>query len=230
MLDDLEAVVDSANAFRDRPAGQLRLTIPPGVQTYLIGPLLARFVAQYPEIVIEISVDATMTDIVAGRYDAGIRFGKRIARDMVAVRISDKIRHVVVASPDFLARHPRLETPEDLLSQNCIRMRFPSGAFLPWHFAVDGQIVELEVDGSVIVNEPELLVRAALDGIGLLYMVENYVQPMVSAGQLIAVLEKWMPPPSDSFFLYYPSRRQNPASLQALIDFLRGSLKSNPKS
>ncbi len=230
LLDDFEAVVDSANAFRDRPAGQLRLTLPPGVQTYLIGPVLARFTTQYPEIVIEISVDATMTDIVADRYDAGIRFGKRIARDMIAVRISDKIRQVVVASPDYLARHPQPQTPEDLLSHNCIRMRFPSGAFLPWLFAVEGQIVQLEVEGSVIVNEPELLVRAALDGIGLLYMVEDYVRPMMSAQRLIAMLEKWMPPPSDAFFLYYPSRRQNPAPLQALIDFLRTNLKTNARS
>jgi len=196
----------------------------------LIGPVLARFTTQYPEIVIEISVDATMTDIVADRYDAGIRFGKRIARDMIAVRISDKIRQVVVASPDYLARHPQPQTPEDLLSHNCIRMRFPSGAFLPWLFAVEGQIVQLEVEGSVIVNEPELLVRAALDGIGLLYMVEDYVRPMMSAQRLIAMLEKWMPPPSDAFFLYYPSRRQNPAPLQALIDFLRTNLKTNARS
>ena len=109
-------------------------------------------------------------------------------------------------------------------------MRFPSGTFLPWQFAVEGPIVELTVDGSVIVNEPELLVRAALDGIGLLYMIEDYVGPMISAGRLIAVLEKWMPPPSDAFFLYYPSRRQNPGPLQALIDFLRTNLKTNAKS
>jgi DNA-binding transcriptional LysR family regulator len=229
LLDDFATVVDSANAFRDRPVGQLRLTVPPGVETYLIGPTLARFLTQYPEIVIEISVDPTMTDIVAGRYDAGIRFGKRIARDMIAVRISDEIRHVVVASPHYLARHPQPQSPQDLLSHNCIRMRFPSRAFLPWQFAVEGEIVELEVNGSVIVNEPELLVRAALEGVGLLYMVEDYVRPMISAGRLIPVLEKWMPPPTDAFFLYYPSRRQNPAPLQALIDFLRTSLKRNAK-
>jgi DNA-binding transcriptional LysR family regulator len=230
LLVDFEAVVDSANDFRDRPAGQLRFTIPPGVQTYLIGPVLARFLTQYPEIVIEISVDASMTDIVASRYDAGIRFGKRLAKDMISVRISDKIRHIVVASPDYLARHPQPRTPQDLLSHNCIRMRFPSGTFLPWQFAIEGQIVELEVSGSVTANEPELLVCAALDGIGLLYMVEDYVGPMISEGRLIAVLEKWMPPPSDAFFLYYPSRRQNPAPLQALIDFLRANLKTNAKS
>jgi DNA-binding transcriptional LysR family regulator len=230
LLDEFAAVVDSANAFRDRPAGHLRVTVPPGVTTYLIGPMLARFLTQYPEIVIEISVDATITDLVAARYDAGIRFSKRIARDMIAVRISNDIRFVVVASSDYLAQHRPLEKPQDLLLHNCIRTRFPSGAFLPWQFAVKGQILELEVGGSLIVNEPELLVRAALDGVGLLYMVENYVEPMISAGRLVPVLEKWMPPPSDGFFLYYPSRRQNPASLQALIDFLRTNLKTNTMS
>jgi DNA-binding transcriptional LysR family regulator len=148
---------------------------------------------------------------------------------MIAVRISDAIRHVVVASPDYLARHPQPESPQGLLSHNCIRMRFPSGAFLPWQFAVEGEIVELEVNGSVIVNEPELLVRAALEGVGLLYMVEDYVRPMISKGRLTPVLEKWMPPPTDPFFLYYPSRRQNPAPLQALIDFLRTNLNKNAK-
>jgi DNA-binding transcriptional LysR family regulator len=230
LFDEFAAVVDSANAFRDRPAGHLRLTVPPPAASHLIAPLLARFLAQYPDIGLEISVDSTLTDIVAGRYDAGIRPGKRVARDMIAVRITEEIRHLVVASPDYLARHPKPQKPDDLLSHNCIRMRFPSGAFLPWQFAVNGQIVEIEVGGSLIVNESEIAVRAALDGIGVLCELEGYLRPMISAGRLVPVLEKWMPPPSDPLFLYYPSRRQNPASLQALIDFLRTNLKMNARS
>lgn len=227
LLDDFVAAVDSVNAFRDRPAGQLRLTVPPPVASFVLAPLLARFLAQFPEIVIEVSVDGAMTDIVAGRYDAGIRLGNRIARDMIAVRITDDLRFVVVASPDYLARHPRPETPQDLQAHNCVRTRFPSGALPPWRFAVEGKILEFEVEGSVIANEPELLVRAALDGIGALYMLEDYVAPMISAGRLVPLLETWMPPPSEGFFLYYPSRRQNPASLRALIDFLRANLKAS---
>jgi len=230
LFDEFAAVVDSANAFRDRPAGHLRLTVPPPAASHLIAPLLARFLTQYPDIALEISVDPTLTDIVAGRYDAGIRAGKRIARDMIAVRVADEMRHLVVASPDYLARQPEPQKPEDLLSHNCIRVRFPSGAFLPWQFAVDGQIVELEVGGSLIVNEAEISVRAALDGVGVLFGWEGYIRPMISTGRLVPVLEKWMPPPSDPLFLYYPSRRQNPASLQALIDFLRTNLKTNARS
>jgi DNA-binding transcriptional LysR family regulator len=173
---------------------------------------------------------ASDLDVTATNHQSPSVFGKRIARDMIAVRISDEIRHVVVESPDYLVRHPHPQTPQDLLSHNCIRMRFPSGAFLPWQFAVKGQIVELEVNGSVIVNEPELLVRAAIDGIGLLYMIEDYVAPMICAGKLISVLDKWMPPPADASFLYYPSRQQNPAPLRALIDFLRTNLKTNARS
>lgn len=230
LLDDFTAVVDYANAFRDRPAGHLRISVPPGAASYLVGPLLGRFHTQYPEIAIEIWVDSTLTDIVAGRYDAGVCVGNRVARDMIAVRISDEIRHVVVASPEYLARHPQPQRPEELLSHNCIRLRFPSGQFLPWRFAVKGEIVELAVEGSLIINEAEMSVRTALEGVGVLFSNDSFVQPMISRGRLVPLLEKWMPPPSDAYFLYYPSRRQNTAALQALIDYLRTNLKTNAKA
>jgi DNA-binding transcriptional LysR family regulator len=227
LLEDFAAVVDSVNAFRDRPAGHVRLTVPPPVASFVLAPLLARFHAQYPEIIIEISVDTALTDIVAGRFDAGIHIGNRVARDMIAVRITEDRHFVVVASPDYLARHPRPETPHDLQAHDCIRVRFAGGIFLPWRFAVESKIVEVDVEGSVIANQTEILIRAGLDGIGLLYIDKNYILPMISAGQLVPLLETWMPPPSDGFFLYYPSRRQNPAALQALIDFLRANLKAS---
>jgi DNA-binding transcriptional LysR family regulator len=230
LFDEFAAVVDSANAFRDRPVGHLRLTVPPPAASHLIAPLLTRFLAQYPDIALEISVDSTLTDIVAGRYDAGIRAGRRVARDMIAVRVADELRHVVVASPEYLKRHPEPQKPEDLLSHNCIRMRFPSGAFLPWQFSIDGEIVEIEVGGSLILNDAEISVHAALDGAGVLFVWEGYVRPLIAAKRLTPVLEEWLPPPSDPLFLYYPSRRQNPASLQALIDFLRSNLKTTARS
>jgi DNA-binding transcriptional LysR family regulator len=226
LLDDFEAAVESLNTFRDNPAGRLRITVPPPVASFVIAPLLARFVARYPDIVLEISVDSTMVDIVPGRFDAGIRVGRRVARDMIAVRITGDIRSIVVASPDYLARHPVPRTPADLEAHNCIRVRFPSGEFSPWEFAKDGERLELEVDGSVIVNEAELAIRAALDGIGVLAILDDYVAPMIADGRLVQLLTDWMPPPSDGFFLYYPSRRQNPAALQVLIDFLRSNLKA----
>jgi DNA-binding transcriptional LysR family regulator len=226
LFDEFEAAVDSVNAFRDRPAGQLRITVPPPVASFVVAPLLARFMAQYPEIVLEVSAEPALTDIVAGRYDAGIRLGHRVARDMIAVRVTDDLRVVVVASPDYLARHPRPVKPQDLHTHNCIRLRFPSGAFLPWRFAIEGNVVEIEVEGSLVANEASLLVQAALGGSGVLYVLEEFAAPMIATGQLVPLLEAWIPPPSEGFFLYYPSRRQNLASLRALISFLRANLKA----
>src|SRR5262245_3045423 len=164
LLDEFEAAVDSVNAFRERPAGQLRITVPPPVAMFVLAPLLPRFLAQYPEITLDISVDPLLTDIVAGRYDAGVRLGHRIARDMIAVRITDDLRMNVVASPNYLARHARPETPLDLQAHNCIRLRFPSGAFLPWRFSIEGKTLELDVKGSLIANDADLLVHVALNG------------------------------------------------------------------
>ena len=226
LLDDFAAVVDSVNAFRNKPAGHLRLTVPPPVGSFFLAPLIARFHAQYPDVVLEISVDAHPVDIIANRFDAGIRPSKRVARDMIAVRITDDLRHVVVASPDYLSRCSAPETPHNLQAHNCLRLRFPNGVFLPWQFLVDNKVIEFEVTGTVITEHPEILIRSALDGIGLLYMEEDNLTPLIASGRLVPVLRDWMPPPTDGFFLYYPSRRQNPAPLEALVDFLRANLKA----
>jgi DNA-binding transcriptional LysR family regulator len=225
LLDGFDAAIESVNAFRDRPAGHLRLTVPPPVAKFTLAPILARFLAKYPEITIEISVDTGMTDIVAGRFDAGFRRGNVIARDMIAVRVTDDMRQVAVASPDYVARHGRPRVPADLHAHNCIRFRLPGNGFIPWEFVVDGKLVEFDVGGSVIVNEPELLIRTALAGIGVVYIIEEYVAPMIADGRLIAVLDDFVLPRMSGFFLFYPSRRQNPAALQALIDFLRTNLR-----
>jgi DNA-binding transcriptional LysR family regulator len=230
LFDEFEAAVDSVNAFRDRPAGQLRITVPPPVASFVLAPLLARFMAQYPEIVLEVSADPALTVVVVGRYDAGICLGHRVARDMIAVRVTDDLRFVVIASPDYLARHPRPAKPQDLHAHNCIRLRFPSGAFAPWRFAIGGKVVEIEVEGSLIASEAGLLVQAALGGAGVLYVLEEFAAPMIATGQLVPLLETWIPTPSEGFFLYYPSRRQNPASLRALVDFLRTNLKARTGS
>src|SRR5215813_6563840 len=132
LLDGFDAAIESVNAFRDRPAGHLRLTVPPPVAKFTLAPILARFLAKYPEITLEISVDAGMVDIVAGRFDAGFRRGNVIARDMIAVRVTDDMRQVAVASPDYIARHGRPRVPADLQAHNCIRFRLPGGGFIPW--------------------------------------------------------------------------------------------------
>ncbi len=229
LLDGFEDAVESVNASRDRPAGNVRLTVPPPAAHLLLAPLLARFLEQYPEIVVEISADAVLRDVVAGHFDAGIRSGRRIARDMIAVRIMDDVEHVVVASPDYIARHPRPQGPQDLQKHNCIRLRFPDGRFLPWRFSVEGKTCEFEVEGPLIVNDDALAICAALDGIGLFFAMTDRVAPLVAEGRLVTVLDDWMPPADESFYLYYPSGRKTPAALKALIEFLRNNFKSQDR-
>ena len=216
---------NSINAFRDKPAGLLRLTVPPPVATLMLAPLLARFLAQYPTIELEISVDAALTDIVAGRFDAGMRAGERLERDMIALRIGKEMEGVIVAAPDYLARHPRPTTPQDLEAHNCIRLRFPSGVIVPWQFEKKGKKVELVAEGSLTINDPELAMRAARDGVGVLYTGVGYAASEIKAGRLVPLLEDWRLP-SAAIFLYFPSRRQVPAPLQAFIDFLTENLRA----
>lgn len=230
LLADFDAAIDSLNDFRDTPSGTLRLTMPSVVATWVVAPMLPQFLAQYPEIKMEIVITNRMIDIVAERFDAGIRLGNRIERDMIAVRVSDDLQYAVVAAPDYLLRHPRPEKPQDLQSHNCIRFRFPNGAFLPWKFNIAGNAAEVAVDGSLIVNEPNLAIGAVRNCIGLFYGPFNYLKPLIEEGQLVRVLEQWMPAPSDGFSLFYPSRRQNPAALQALIEFLRRNLSAKERA
>jgi DNA-binding transcriptional LysR family regulator len=230
LLDGFDAAIESVNAFRDRPAGHLRITVPPPVARFVLAPVLARFLDQYPEIAIEIAVESGLTDIVAGRFDAGIRPGQRIARDMIAVRVTDDMRLVAVASPDYLERRGRPASPADLQAHNCIRIRLPSGDFVPWRFVVDGKTVEFDVEGSLIVSDTDLAVRAAIAGIGVLYTIEDYVAPMLADGRLVYAMPEATVPHLDGFYLYYPSRRQNPAALQALIEFLRTNLRESVRA
>jgi DNA-binding transcriptional LysR family regulator len=229
VLHDYETALESVNDFRDIPCGGLRLTVPPPAAESLLAPVLAVFLERYPDIRIEISADAARRDIVAERFDAGIRFGQRVERDMVALRISDDVRQSVVASPAYLARHPSPERPQDLRAHNCIRLRMPNGATWPWEFRQKGKRVEIAVEGSAIVNDPVLALRLAADGMGVLYMLESYAAPFLADGKLVRLLEDFMPPP-DAYYLYYPSRRQNPAALQVLIDFFKANLKTTARA
>src|SRR5258705_2386159 len=145
---------------------------------------------------------------------------------MVAVRISEEMRQLVVASPAYLARHTAPEKPQDLRAHNCIRLRFPSGVIFPWAFQKKGKRMEVAVEGSAILDDPVLAMRLAADGIGVLYLLESYLAPYLAAGKLVPILEDWMPPP-DAYYLYYPSRRQNPAALQVLIDLFKANLKTS---
>ena len=226
LLNGFDAAIKSVNAFRERPAGHLRLVMPPPVAKFVLAPVIARFLDRYPEIVIETTVDSGLTDIVAGRYDAGFRRGNLVARDMVAMRVTNDMRYRVVASPEYLARQGRPETPEDLHAHNCIRYRLPGGALIPWVFVARGKMIEFDVEGSfVVLNDPELVISAALEGVGVAYLYEEYVASLVADGRLVSLLENSALPTTDGFFLFYPSRRHNSAALRALIEFLRTELR-----
>ena len=220
VIDDYEAAIDSLNEFRDKPAGLLRLTVaPPAAQTVL-APLLAKFLAQYPDIKLEISIDSANIDIVAQQFDAGIRAGDRVDRDMIAVKVTDGWRSALVGAPAYLARRGTPRAPEDLGGHNCIRLRVASGAILPWRFQKDGKSFDIPVSGSLILNDASLMSPALLDGVGLAQLPRAYVTAGIADGRLVSLLEEWQPSGAP-FALYYSSRRQTPAALQALIDFLR---------
>jgi DNA-binding transcriptional LysR family regulator len=223
VLDDYQEALESINDFRDKPAGTLRLTVAPPAADFVLAPAMSRFLSLYPEISLDISVDSALTDIVAGRFDAGIRSGDRLERDMIAARVSDTMPMVVAAAPAYLARRGAPKTPQDLASHDCLRARLPSGAPFPWRFRMKRRTVEVHVDGRLTVNSPELLLKAVIDAMGLAQMPLPYVAPEVAAGRLVTVLDEWAPPPLDGFFLYYPSRRHNRAALKALVDFLRAA-------
>jgi DNA-binding transcriptional LysR family regulator len=219
-LEGFEAAVESINVFRDKPAGHLRLTVPRPAAKTVIEPILAEFLAAYPAVSLEIITDSALTDIVRNRFDAGIRPGHRVEQDMIALRVGEDARPTVVASPDYLRRHPRPETPRDLQAHNCIRQRFASGALAPWTFEKRGKTVEVAVKGSLIVSDGDLAMRAAVDGVGIARLPTTSVASFVAQKRLQPLLDDWQPR-SVGFFLYYPSRRQTPAALQALVDFLK---------
>lgn len=221
LLDEFDSLLDSVNEYRDRPVGSLRIIVPPIVATSVIAPLLSRFLSEYPDIRMEIVVSNKPTDIVAERFDAGVRLGEKLEHDMIALKISPNLQHVVVASPAYLAQHPAPQTPEDLMRHSLIRYRLASGSFLPWKFTVDGKTMEFDGAAALIVNEPNLALAATIDGIGLYYGPTERLREAIEQGQLVQLLKDWMPVPTDAFYLFYPSRRQNPAALQVLIEFLR---------
>jgi DNA-binding transcriptional LysR family regulator len=223
VLDEYQAALESLNDFRSKPAGTLRLTVPPPAAEFVLAPVVARFLKEYPEISLDISVDGVLRDIVAERFDAGIRAGERIARDMIALRIGDPMQVVVAAAPAYLAQRGTPKTPKDLEKHNCIRIRFPSGMILPWRFGTKRRSLEVQVDGSLIVNDEILATKAVSDGLGLMQFPHEYFAPGLAEGRLVTVLDDWAPPPFEGFYLYYPSRRQIRPPLKVFIDFLRNA-------
>lgn len=228
LLDEYQDALESLNEFRSKPAGGLRLTVPPPAADFVLAPIIAGFLAEYPEITVDLSIDRAFVDIVEARFDAGIRPGRRVARDMIAVRISDEMPFVVVAAPAYLAKHGTPRTPDALTEHACIRFRLPGGAFVPWRFTKKRQAFEVQVDGPLSANEPGVAIAATIDGAGLIQIPLPYVAADLAAGRLVSVLEDWPSPPVDSLFLYYSSRRQMRPPLKALVEFLREAYRTAP--
>jgi DNA-binding transcriptional LysR family regulator len=217
----VDDALDAMNSFRDNPRGTLRLSIVRAAAISIIGPLVPAFLREYPDLELEIITDDSEADIVSERIDAGIRLGEFIEKDMVAVRLYDEYRMVTVASPDYLASHPPVATPEDLRAHNCIRRRWTKdGAIHPWEFECKGRRSQVVVGGSFVVNDPYLILEAAIDGVGIANLPEMAVTAPIAEGRLVPLLEDHAAKMS-GLFLYYSSRRQVPAPLQAFIAFMR---------
>jgi DNA-binding transcriptional LysR family regulator len=218
-LRDLEAAVLSVAAREGAPSGRLRINSSRLAALHHLAPLIGPFTQSYPEISLDIVIDDTLIDIVAGGFDAGIRLGESLDRDMIAIPLGGPLRLVAVASPDYCARHGRPQTPHDLLEHRGLNTRWPTdGSPYRWEFERNGQELEIAVPGQVISNEAEMLVRAACDGAGIAYVPEPLVAGLIASGKLIHLLADWSPP-FPGFHLYYPSRRQMLPALRAFIDF-----------
>lgn len=220
-FEEIEAEVAALADLRDRPAGTIRITAGEHPAVSVLQPALRKLLPLYPDIQVEIFVDYGLTDIVAQGYDAGVRLGEQVAKDMVAVRISPDIRMAVVASPAYLRKHSAPRAPHDLAAHHCINIRLPTyGGLFVWEFENDGRDVKVRVEGQIIVNNIALRLASALDGLGLAYMPEDQVLPAIKARRLVRVLDDWCPPFS-GYHLYYPSRRQHSAAFSLMLEALR---------
>jgi DNA-binding transcriptional LysR family regulator len=219
-LSDVRAALGKLAGMRGRPAGRVRLIVSPLAASSVLGPKLGEFARTYPDVVLDITTDESRVDLVASGYDAGIHYGEFIEQDMVAVRVSPDHRPAIVGSASYFESHLRPKTPRDLLQHRCINFRHGRDEIYRWEFDKGKQSLTVAVNGPLIVDDVDLVIRAALDGVGLAYLGEDRAAPYLDSGALVRVLEQWCQP-FPGFFLYYPSRRQQPAALSALIDALR---------
>ncbi|WP_162501490.1 LysR family transcriptional regulator, partial [Methylobacterium crusticola] len=219
-LGAIDRAVAEASAVGGRPGGTLRLNAPRAASRLVIVPLMARFLALHPGLRVEIACDDALTDVVGEGFDAGVRFGDRLARDMIAVPLGGPQRLAVVGAPAYLARRGTPARPSDLAVHACIRQRFPGGGLFRWEFERDGEAVAVEVDGPLILSEQEAIRQAVLDGVGLAFLFEGYVAADLADGRLVRVLDPWCPA-FPGFFLYYAGHRQVPAPLRAFLAMLR---------
>ena len=220
-FDGIEAGLADLTELRDKPAGTIRITTVDHAAETVLWPALSKFLAKYPDIQVDLIVDNTLRDIVVERFDAGIRMGERLARDMIAVRIGPDIRLAAVATPSYFAEHGKPKTPQDLAQHRCINMRFATlGNVYTWEFEKGSREINVKVEGQLTVNDIAVIKRATLEGVGIGFIPQDMIQPQLASGDLVRVLADWTPP-FPGYHLYYPSRRQQSPAFALLVEALR---------
>jgi DNA-binding transcriptional LysR family regulator len=220
-FDEIEAELDELSELRDKPTGTVRITCGDHVLRITLLPKVAPLLHQYPDVKVEFDVNYGLRDIVADRFDAGVRLGDTIDKDMIAVPIGPKLRMAAVAAPDYFAKHTKPKTPQDLTQHRCINMRFPThGGLYVWEFERKGKQVNVRVEGQVTLNSTPHIVLAALQGLGIAFLPEEEFAPHIEEGRLVRVLEDWCAP-FEGYYLYYPSRRQPSPAFSLVVDALR---------
>ena len=220
-LDEITAELTAVSELREKPAGTIRITTGEHAAEAILWPVLSKLLPQYPDINVELIIDYGLTDIVTERYDAGIRLGEQVAKDMIAVRIGPDMRMAVVGAPSYFARRPRPKKPQDLTAHDCINLRLPTyGGLYAWEFGKNGRELKVRVEGQLVFNNIALRLNAALAGLGLAYLPEDIVKVHLTKRRLVRVLAAWCPAFS-GYHLYYPSRRQHTPAFTLLVDALR---------
>lgn len=221
MLHDLDQGIADLSEYRDRPAGTIRITTVEHAAKTILCPALTKILPDHPDITVEIIVDYGLADVVADRFDAGVRLGKQVAKDMIAVRIAPDIRMAIVGSPRYFRRHPPPSEPQHLVEHRCINLRLPTSATLnKWRLLQNGREVRVSVEGPLIFNTIDLILDTAIDGLGLAYLPLDQVSRHLKGGRLVQVLREWTPP-LPGYHLYYPSRRHSSPAFRLLVDALR---------
>ena len=220
-FDEIDGQLAALSELRDKPAGTVRITTSLHAAESILWPTMARLLPAYPDVKVELTIDQSLTDIVAERYDAGVRLGEQVAKDMVAVRIGPELRMAVVGAPSYFAERPPPGTPHELTDHVCINLRLPTlGGLYVWEFEKHGRELKVRVDGQLVFNYVPMVLDAAAAGFGLACVLEDHAEKYIADGRLVRVLEDWCPPFA-GYHLYYPSRRQPAAAFALLVDALR---------
>lgn len=221
-LDDIRLALDGLDQLRDSPSGTVRVNAPAPAVDHVLCPLAFDFMRTHPDVKIEIVSDAAIVDIVAQGFDAGVRFGRQVAQDMIAMPLGPPLRYAIVASPEYLRRRGVPSTPHDLTHHDCIRRRFPGGTVVTWSFEEDGEILEVTPEGRLTLSSAHQELQAALAGQGIAHVFDQYANEHIKSGSLVEILGNWSAK-LPSWFLYYPNRRHHSAALKAFLEHIRSS-------